>query len=63
MTPDYQALVGPSPEDLAGKVKKEFKLGWKPQGGICSFTVIETLPDNKHFYSVWFTQAMIKETQ
>jgi predicted RNA polymerase sigma factor len=63
---EYLILEANDHPEMMVKVNKAVASGYRPQGGIAAYTVIEPVRDSSgHVYEtyhyIWFMQAMIKE--
>jgi hypothetical protein len=59
---EYMILEAGDHAEMAVKVNKAITAGWKPQGSIAAYTVMERDGYDNTFYNIWFMQAMTKET-
>jgi hypothetical protein len=59
---EYMILEAGDHPEMEIKVNKALAAGWKPQGGIAAYTVMERDGYGKTYHNIWFMQAMIKET-
>lgn len=44
------------------KVNKAINEGWRPQGGIAAYTILQRDHNGREWMEIWFMQALVKET-
>lgn len=59
---EYAVIYAGDFEELERKVNTSLGSGWRPQGGVGAYTVMQPDGNGGSYYEIWYMQAIVKET-